>query len=77
MMRPTLGSRMAENRTYIMQLQSGQMLGYLLMQLMAKFQKEYGDTVSVISTINMTDYALLNAEKILNDALVQYKKTKH
>jgi cellobiose PTS system EIIB component len=45
--------------------------------LTAKFQKEYGDTIPVIETINMTDYALLNAEKILKDALAKYKTNKH
>lgn len=53
------------------------LLGPQVRYLMTKFQKEYGDTVPVIATMNMTDYALVNAEKILKDALAQYEANKH
>lgn len=49
------------------------LLGPQVRYLMAKFKKEYGDTIPVIETINMTDYALINGEKILKDALALYE----
>lgn len=52
------------------------LLGPQVRYLKSKFQKEYGNSITVIDTMNMTDYALVNAEKILNDALVQYKTNK-
>lgn len=53
------------------------LLGPQVRYLITKFQKEYGDKIPVIETINMTDYALLNAENILKDALAKYKTNKH
>jgi cellobiose PTS system EIIB component len=52
------------------------LLGPQVRYLTAKFQKEYGNTIPVIATMNMTDYALVNAEKILKDSLEQYKTNK-
>lgn len=49
------------------------LLGPQVRYLMAKFKKEYSDTIPVIETINMTDYALINGEKILKDALALYE----
>jgi cellobiose PTS system EIIB component len=52
------------------------LLGPQVRYLMTKFQKEYGNTIPVIETINMTDYALMNAENILKDSLAKYKANK-
>ena len=53
------------------------LLGLQVRYLTAKFKKDYGETIPVIETINMTDYALLNGEKILKDALANYEANKH
>jgi cellobiose PTS system EIIB component len=52
------------------------LLGPQVRYLLTKFQKEYGNTIPVIATMNMSDYALVKAEKILNDALEQYRENK-
>lgn len=59
------------NRTDIL------LLGPQVRYLITKFRKDYGDKIPVIETINMSDYALLNGEKILKDSLVLYKANKH
>jgi PTS system cellobiose-specific IIB component len=53
------------------------LLGPQVRYLLPKFQKEYGSIIPVIATMNMTDYALVNAEKILKDSLIQYIANKH
>lgn len=50
------------------------LLGPQVRYLLSKFQKEYDKDIKVIATINMTDYALINGEKILNFALEQLKE---
>jgi cellobiose PTS system EIIB component len=52
------------------------LLGPQVRYLMPKFQKEYAGKITVIDTINFSDYALINGEKILNDALLKYKANK-
>lgn len=52
------------------------LLGPQIRYLLSKFQNDYGDTIPVIATINMPDYALQNTKKILDEALVQYNKNK-
>lgn len=52
------------------------LLGPQVRYLLAKFQKEYGDTVPVIEVMNMSDYAMVRGEKILNDALSKYEANK-
>lgn len=49
------------------------LLGPQVRYLLPKFQKEYGNEIKVISTINMTDYALINGDGILTQALDQLK----
>jgi len=51
------------------------LLGPQVRYLLTKFQKEYGNKIKVISTINMTDYALINGERILTQALEQLKES--
>lgn len=52
------------------------LLGPQVRYLLAKFQKEYGSTVPVIEVMNMTDYAMVRGEKILNDVLSKYEANK-
>lgn len=52
------------------------LLGPQVRYLLGKFQAEQGSTIPVISVINMTDYALVNGEKILKEALHQYSVSK-
>ncbi len=52
------------------------LLGPQVRYLMPKFQKEYNGKITVIETINFTDYALINGEKILGDALSKYNAGK-
>lgn len=52
------------------------LLGPQVRYLLSKFQKEYGDKIPVIEVINMSDYGLVNGEKILNEALIKYKAKK-
>ena len=49
------------------------LLGPQIRYLVKKFQDDYGDRIPVIDAMNMSDYALLNAEKILNEALAKYQ----
>lgn len=49
------------------------LLGPQVRYLLPKFQKEHGKEIKVIATINMSDYALINGERILNQALEQLK----
>jgi cellobiose PTS system EIIB component len=52
------------------------LLGPQVRYLMKKFQTDYAGKIALIDTINFTDYALINGEKILNDALLKYKANK-
>ncbi len=52
------------------------LLGPQVRYLMSKFKKDYAGKIAVIDTINFTDYALINGEKILNDALLKYEANK-
>jgi cellobiose PTS system EIIB component len=49
------------------------LLGPQVRYLLKKFQTEYGDKIPVIEAMNMSDYALLKADKILNEALLHLK----
>lgn len=51
------------------------LLGPQVRYLLPKFQKEHGNEIKVISTINMTDYALINGDGILTQALSQLKES--
>jgi cellobiose PTS system EIIB component len=50
------------------------LLGPQVRYHLPKFQKDYGGKIAVIDTINFTDYALVNGEKILGDALAKLQK---
>lgn len=52
------------------------LLGPQVRYLVAKFRDQYGDKIPVIEAMNMSDYALLKADNILNDALALYKSKK-
>ena len=52
------------------------LLGPQVRYLLPKFQKEYGGKIPVIDVMNFSDYALINAEKILNESLAKYKANK-
>lgn len=52
------------------------LLGPQVRYLVAKFRDQYGDKIPVIEAMNMSDYALLKADSILNDALALYKSKK-
>ena len=58
------------NRTDIL------LLGPQVRYLLSKFQKDYGEKITVIEAMNFSDYGLMNGEKILNDALIKYKTNK-
>ncbi|MEM1486332.1 PTS sugar transporter subunit IIB [Oscillospiraceae bacterium PP1C4] len=63
-----MGSRI--NKTNVL------LLGPQVRHLAKKFQDQYGSSVAVIEVMNMSDYALLKAEKIVDDSLaLYYKKT--
>jgi len=49
------------------------LLGPQVRYHLPRFQKDYGGKIAVIDTIDFTDYALINGEKILNAAYVKYK----
>lgn len=53
------------------------LLGPQVRYLVPKFRDQYGDKISVIEAMNMSDYALLKADNILKDALDLYNKKKH
>ncbi|MDD2971158.1 MAG: PTS sugar transporter subunit IIB [Lachnospiraceae bacterium] len=50
------------------------LLGPQVRYLLAKFKTQYGDRVKVIEAMNMSDYALLNAAKILDEAMSKYQE---
>lgn len=52
------------------------LLGPQVRHLLAKFKTEYGSDIPVIDAMNFSDYGLMNAEKILNEALAKYKTNK-
>jgi cellobiose PTS system EIIB component len=52
------------------------LLGPQVRYLLKKFQAEFGNKIPVIEAMNMSDYALIKADKILNEALAQYKTNK-
>lgn len=52
------------------------LLGPQVRYLLSKFQKEYAEIIPVIEVMNMSDYALVKGEKILNEALIKYKAKK-
>lgn len=52
------------------------LLGPQVRYLLSKFQKEYEGKIPVISVMNFSDYALINAEKILNEALAKLETNK-
>jgi len=49
------------------------LLGPQVRYHLPRFQKDYGGKIAVIDTIDFTDYALINGEKILNNAYGKYK----
>jgi PTS system cellobiose-specific IIB component len=50
------------------------LLGPQVRYHMPRFQKDYGGKIPVIDTIDFTDYALVNGQKILNEALAKLPK---
>ena len=52
------------------------LLGPQIRYLVKKFQDQVGDKIPVIAAMNMSDYALLNAKKILDDSLAMYNEKK-
>lgn len=52
------------------------LLGPQVRYLVKKFRDQFGDKIPVIEAMNMSDYALLNAGKILDDALAMYDASK-
>ena len=52
------------------------LLGPQVRYLLPKFQKDYGGKIPVIDVMNFTDYALINAEKILDEALKKYNNNR-
>lgn len=49
------------------------LLGPQVRYHMPRFQKEYGGKIAVIDTIDFTDYALVNGEKIFANAFAKYQ----
>lgn len=52
------------------------LLGPQVRYLLSKFKAEYGSDIPVIEVMNFSDYALINAEKILNESLAKLKTNK-
>lgn len=52
------------------------LLGPQVRYLVTKFRGQFGDKIPVIEAMNMSDYALLNAKKILDEALAKYQEKK-
>lgn len=52
------------------------LLGPQVRYLVKKFRDQFGDKIPVIEAMNMSDYALLNAGKILDEALALYDASK-
>lgn len=50
------------------------LLGPQVRYLLSKMNTQFGEKITVIQAMNMSDYALLNAEKILNAALIEYEE---
>lgn len=49
------------------------LLGPQIRYLVKKFRDDYGEKISVIEAMDMSDYALLKADKILDEALAKYE----
>lgn len=49
------------------------LLGPQIRYLVKKFRDDYGKKISVIEAMDMSDYALLKADKILDEALAKYE----
>lgn len=52
------------------------LLGPQIRYLVKKFRDDYGAKISVIEAMDMSDYALLKADKILDEALAKYEAAK-
>lgn len=52
------------------------LLGPQVRYLVTKFKDQFGDKIPVIKAMNMSDYALLNADKILAEAMAEYEQNK-
>jgi PTS system cellobiose-specific IIB component len=52
------------------------LFGPQVRHLLPKFRLKYADKIPVIGSINISDYGLLNGEKILKEALAEYEKAK-
>ena len=50
------------------------LLGPQVRHLLKKFQAEYGAKVPVIQVMNMSNYALLKADKVFDEAYAEYLK---
>lgn len=48
------------------------LLGPQIRYLVKKFEAQMGDKIPVIAAMNMSDYGLLNAKKILDESLTLY-----
>lgn len=50
------------------------LLGPQVRYMVSNMRAAYGNKISVIEVINMSDYGLMNGQKVLNDALTLYNK---
>jgi PTS system cellobiose-specific IIB component len=50
------------------------LLGPQVRYMISSMRAEYANKISVIEVINMSDYGLMNGEKVLNDVLALYSK---
>ena len=53
------------------------LIGPQVRYLAKKFQEQYGEEVPVIQTMDMSDYALQNVEKIFEQAYREYQEKKN
>lgn len=53
------------------------LIGPQVRYLAKKFQEQYGEEISVIQTMDMSDYALQNVEKIFEQAYREYQEKKN
>lgn len=53
------------------------LIGPQVRYLAKKFQEQYGEEIPVIETMDMSDYALQNVEKIFEQAYGEYQEKKN
>lgn len=49
------------------------LFGPQIRHLLPKFKQQYGGKISIIAAINISDYGLLDGEKILKEYIAQYE----